>query len=67
MVLTSLFPDEERRSFPDETRPSLTAASAGLGRGERSRDWGRNLRVIKENVIKENVIKENVTEPQRAI
>ena len=32
MVLTSFFPDEERRSFPDETRPSLTAASAELAR-----------------------------------
>ena len=32
MVLTSFFPDEERRSFPDETRRSLTAASAELAR-----------------------------------
>ena len=32
MVLTSFFPDEERRSFPDETRRSLTAASAKLAR-----------------------------------
>ena len=32
MVLTSFFPDEERRPFPDETRPSLTAANAELAR-----------------------------------
>ena len=32
MVLTSLFLDEDRRSFPDETRPSLTAANAELAR-----------------------------------
>ena len=34
MVLTSLFPDDDRRSFPDETRPSFTAANAKLAREE---------------------------------
>ena len=34
MVLTSLFLDGDRRSFPDEIRPSFTAANAILVREE---------------------------------
>ena len=44
MVLTSLFPDDDRRSFPDEERPSFTAANARLTREEGVQYWGRNLR-----------------------